>query len=428
MIFPNLHSPAAQYSADPAVPWARTPLAAALLVSLVAFSMPVPEVPATGTSATSGAAVGRHLSLTNRAEAAPQPQPRPQSRARNRERGRFERGPVIENFDPKKVELGYRNVLGELASGDLDDAVDHLMDLEMRYVSPRLGLKELFKAESGLLKPIAQRQPELLLPIIMMHHEASTRYRDRRIWFLSNHSREVARVLTESYAANAQGQGSQIIASRALTSLGGLLQEYMTSTFCRCTELYDKALALDQGNQAALLGMGTVMEKTGDYMEALYYFGELTKRHPKDLEGQLRYALNLERVRGTRDGTEALRQITRETGDAWPIVLAYQELIRIHLDDEAYPAAEPLLEEARARFPSDQRLALQQSLLYERTRRSADSNRVLAEIEATSRQAAPSPRLLYNRWPDEVMRKLRADLRQHAENRLEPLREYLADL
>lgn len=422
MTFPNLHSPAAQCSAKPAVPWARTPLATALLVSLVVLSMPVPEVPATGART-----MGGHLTLTTSAEAAPQPRPQPQSRARSRERGHFERGPVIENFDPKKVEVGYRNVLGELASGDLDDAVDHLMDLEMRYVSPRLGLKELFKAEGALLKPLVQSQPELLLPIIMMHHEASTRYRDRRIWFLSNHSREVARVLTERYAASAQGQGSQIIASRALTSLGGLLQEYMTSTFCRCTELYDKALSLDESNQAALLGMGTVMEKTGDYVEAMRYFGDLVKHHPKNLEGHLRYAINLERVRGSRDGAEALRQITHETGDSWPIVLAYQELIRIRIDDENYQAAEPLLQEARTRFPSDQRLALQQSLLYERTRRSAESNRVLAEIEGTSRRAAPSPRLLYNRWPDELMRELRADLRQHAENRLEPLREYLAD-
>lgn len=353
------------------------------------------------------------------AQAAPQG-----SRARDRE-VHGTRSEAIPAFDPAQFATSYRQALGRLAAGDREDAVRELTALESHYVSPELGTRELWKTQAAIIRQLTEGQPELLLPVIMLHHDASRSYRNRKIWFLANHSRQVASALARVYAKQAETRGSQVDAGRALASLGGLLQEDMSSTFCRCTDLYDQALELDPSNEAALLGEATVYEKVGDYEQAVTYLQRLVDQRPRNLEARLRLAINIGRTRGDQHAEPLLRELTETQGDDWPLVLAYEELANIYLRSGAYDQADQLLAVGRKRFPQEQRLLVQHALVLERSRKPAAAAALLAELDRLPPQAGTSPRMLYNRWPQQLMRQIQTELWQSADSRLPLLREAL---
>ena len=330
----------------------------------------------------------------------------------------------------------YRGALVRAARGDRDGALETLMDLERSSIEPGPNRTAdiVWKAQAQVVRSVAARDPEALVPILVLHHDAMGRYRERRLWHLAGHAGKLAGTLAEIYADDGKSRGSQVVAARALASLGGYLQQDMSTDHCRCIPLYERSLRFDPDNPAALLGTAMVHEKSGNFVAAAKTLERLLDAHPRDEEAKLRLAINNVRSGRLRLGEAMLAELIAEGRQEWVINLAFQELARIQLDRELYDRAVKILEQATERYPESQTLTIQYALALERTREQRRAAEILAELRRE--EVAPgedgfkamTPRRRYNRWPEEVMEEIRRELRQGAESRFDVLASALASV
>jgi Flp pilus assembly protein TadD len=294
------------------------------------------------------------------------------------------------------------------------------------------GAGRLGKAQAEVIQQLSRREPELMLPILQLHLEATRTYTDRREWYLANHSRRLAGAVAESYAEGGGSQGARVMASRAFTTLGGTLQEGMASESCRCVPFYERALYFDPSDEAARLGLATVFEKAADYDRAVEELQTLVSYHPGNHEARLRLAINLKRTARDEEAEAELTRLTATTESnaeaaipRWVVSLAYQERVRSLMDGGEWAAAEGLLTEAQARFPNHQRLTVLHAFVLEQTRRPKQARRVLEALQGEPLEADDTPRLLYTRMPEDLIRAAEEALRQGAESRLSLLKTAL---
>jgi tetratricopeptide (TPR) repeat protein len=344
---------------------------------------------------------------------------------------RFSRAEVTE------VKRSYRGVLKTFASGDREAALEGLASLESRYVNPRQmqGTGRLGKVQSEVIRDLAQREPELVLPILLLHLDATREYSRRQEWYLASHARRLAGALAETYAQDGGSQGSRVMAARALTTLGAALQEEMTSEHCRCVPFYERALDFVPDDEAALMGLATVFEKAADYERAVRELHKLLESHPQVSEARLRLAINLKRLGREREALEQLDTLTTEAADTppgedgampdWVLSLAFQEQARSAIDRGDWQGAEAILLAARQQLPDQQRLIVLHAFVLEQTRRMRQARRVLQALRGQGAATENTPRLLYTRMPKTAVEDTEARLREGAESRFSLLKDAL---
>ncbi len=347
---------------------------------------------------------------------------------------RFSRAEVTE------VKRSYRGVLKEFASGDREAALEGLASLESRYVNPRQvqGTGRLGKVQSEVIRDLAQREPELVLPILLLHLDATREYSHRQEWYLASHARRLAGALAETYAQGGGSQGSRVMAARALATLGAALQEEMTSEHCRCVPFYERALDFVPDDEAALMGLATVFEKAADYERAVRELHKLVQSHPQNSEARLRLAINLKRLGREREALEHLDLLTTEAAEAadtasgedgpvpgWVLSLAFQEKARSAIDRGDWQSAEAILLAARQQQPDQQRLVVLHAFVLEQTRRMHQARKVLQALRGQRETTENTPRLLYTRMPKTAVADTEARLREGAESRFGLLKDAL---
>jgi tetratricopeptide (TPR) repeat protein len=326
--------------------------------------------------------------------------------------------------EPEAIQSGYRQVLSLLAAGEREAALEQLVALETA-ATPRgedSEVERLWRAKYHLIRELLPGQNEILVPILLLHHDAFIRYREQRHRVLSQHSRVFVSELADYYAKKAESQGARVVAARVLASLAGFQQE--SSLTPMALELFERALALDPGHPAALLGRAALLEKTGHPDLAIEPLRKLLAADPRHSEGRLRLALCLARTGERRDAERLLAELAAESEPRWVVVLALEELVRSHLEAERLPAALDLARRAAERFPQSQRLRLLVSYLLDRSRDPGGAL-VAAEQAVALEEKQDTPRLLYNDWPRNELVADRMALIESAQPRLRLLADAL---
>jgi tetratricopeptide (TPR) repeat protein len=337
-----------------------------------------------------------------------------------------------ETLRPEKIEEIYRRILADWSAGQTDRAPDELIELETAVVSDTDARTHttLLKAEQGVIHQVGAADIEVLVPIAVLHHEAYRRLlaRGGRGHALAMiHTRNMAKDLSLLYSDQSGSEGAKLVASRLLTSIGGLLLQYAQQL--PAAEMFQKAVELDPHNVPALLALATVYEKNAQALTTVKLLRNVLGVEPANAEGRLRLALNLKRLDRAAESRKLLAGLVAEKDPSWVIPLAYQELARLDVEEGKKgksPEAEKLLREAIDRFPDDLRLRIQLAAVLDRRGAPGEANALLDKLlSAPLSREAGSSRYLYNAVRADEFASTRVFLDENSKSRLQVLAQAL---
>lgn len=339
--------------------------------------------------------------------------------------------PKLGNDERRRIREDYRAALGHLAAGDVGGAVAAVSALEGRAVEGRSmeAVEEVEAAQLGVLAAPAERQPELLVPVLALHLDLYRHYSARRRFLLAAHAQNMVVELAELYAERGGSRGARITAAAALASLGGFLQEKEIKSGSE--RLFRLALELDESSEAALLGLAASHERFGEREEAISYLERLLRLRGEHAEGRLRLAMNLRQQGRLKVSGELLEGLTARDPppEPWILALAYQERARLAQRGGDWAGAAELLQEAVARLEAaadappapprgdrgQAKLRLQLAYVLDRLGKPRRAAEILEPaLRVAPRGEVESARLRYGRWPQAALEAGRRALAESA--------------
>jgi tetratricopeptide (TPR) repeat protein len=327
--------------------------------------------------------------------------PRPPAKRRDVERYR---GRV------KSMAEAYEAILRSYASGAGARAVEELRRYERdaltgagkQWAETLAGMGE---AEAAVADRLASREPDSLVPLLLLHLDLHDRHLEQRDLALASHSRERVNALAELYAAHGRTEVAPRLASSALQAVGSFLQGANQITAGR--KLLARAVELDARNLEARLAIALGHEVHGEYEEALQQLDQLATFGSWDDEVRLRRATLFGRLDRADEAVAAYESLIASSRQDWIVVLAYQELARIRVEQQRPGAAAAALEQATRRFPRDRTLQLHLAYALERAGNPARARQLLDGVDRASASppSDPLPRTRYHRGIDLVGRR-----------------------
>lgn len=338
---------------------------------------------------------------------------------------------------PERIQELYRKILTDWSTGQTDRAPDELIELETTVAvdTDARTHKTLLKAEQEVIHQVGQADIEVLVPIAVLHHEAYRRLlaRGGRGHALAMvHTRNMAKDLALLYHEQSGSEGAALVASRLLTSLGGLLLQ--SAQQLPAAEMFQKAIELDGHNVPALLALSTVYEKNARAESAVKLLRQVLTVDPANAEARLRLALNLKRLEQTGESQKLLEGLAADKEPSWVTPLAYQELARLATDRGKSSEAEKVLRQAVERFPGDLRLRIQLAAVLDRRGAPGEATALIEKALASSDPNAgtgaqtgevSSARYLYNAVRADEFASTRTYLDESSKSRLQMLAQAL---
>lgn len=332
-------------------------------------------------------------------------------------------------ISPEKMEEVYRKVLLAWSAGETDRAPDELIQLETAVVvdgEPKTR-RTLLEAEQKVIHQVGAADLEVLVPIAVLHHEAYRRLLDRRTRgeaMAMVHTRTMARDLAILYYEQSGSEGAAMVASRVLTSLGGLLLQ--SAQQLPAGEMFQQAIELDGHNTAALVGLAGIYEKNAQPESAVKLLRRALEVEPENAEARLRLALNLKRLDQGEEAVKLLTELTAASDPSWITPLAFQELARLHSDRGRSSEAEKVLRKGIERFPEDPRLKIQLAAVLDRRGSPGEATAIVEKLLATQPSSDASSRYLYNTVRPEAFEQARSFLAENSKSRLPVLAQALS--
>ncbi len=334
-----------------------------------------------------------------------------------------------EKISSERIEEVYRKILLDWAAGETERAPEELIQLETAVVvdgEPKTR-KVLFEAEQKVIHQVGATDLEVLVPISVLHHEAYRRLLERRTRgeaVAMVHTRKMARDLAMLYHQQSGSEGAALVASRVLTSLGGLLLQ--SAQQLPAAEMFQQATDLDGRNTAAFLGLASIYEKNAQPESAVKALRRALEAEPGNMEARLRLALNLKRLDQTEEATKLLDERAAATDPSWTTPLAVQELARIHSDRGRTSEAEKVLRKGVERFPDDPRLKIQLAAVLDRRGAASEATAIVEKLLASPvSTSGASDRFLYNTVRPEAFEPARSFLAENSKSRLPVLTQAL---
>jgi len=327
-----------------------------------------------------------------------------------------------------QIASGYRDVLLTLGSAGHDAALSALFDFETGYMEDRepKEVGQLLEAEVAVVRWLGVRDLEAIVPLLALHHDAYRLYIERGEPILAGHSSRFAASMADLYARQGDSEGSRVLGARALASLGIYAQQMGVKL--QGLGLLLAALEFDPHSEAALLGLATIHERSGNYHRAAEYLLDLLEAYPQHREGRLRMAVNLRRLGSTDDAQRLLEGLIAESETDWIDEVAFEELSNLYREAEQFDKAEEVLWDGVERFPDSGRLRTQLALVLDLRRLPQRSLAVIRELPKTAdRTAEPSARRRYGMGPQRAYEEARAALEESAASRIGRLARLLDD-
>jgi tetratricopeptide (TPR) repeat protein len=327
-----------------------------------------------------------------------------------------------------RIQERYREILAAWVAGEVDRAPDDLIELETAAVAdgdPR-SRKVLLQAEQRVIHELGATSLEVLVPIAMLHHEVYSRHLARGIRrspLAVVHARQMARDLAILYNQQSGTEGSALVASRVLTSLGGMLLE--SAQQVPAATLFYEALELDGRNVPARLALATVYEKGAQPESAVKALKEVLAVDPGNSEARFRLAMNRKRLGEADEARKILREMVAEADSSWVAPLVYQELARLHAEAGSYAEAEKVLRAGLGRFPDHVRLHVELAMVLDHRGSFGEAKTLLDKVVALPAGSGDRERLFYNSVRPEAFAEARSILEDNTRSRLPVLAQAL---
>jgi tetratricopeptide (TPR) repeat protein len=333
-----------------------------------------------------------------------------------------------EKVPPERIQEIYLRILADWSAGEVEKAPDQLIELETAVVSDEEPKTRqiLLQAQNEVIKQVGAADLEVLVPIAALHHEAYRRLLERRSRghaLAMMHTRTMARNLALLYREQSGSEGAAVVASRILTSLGGLLLK--SAQQLPAGEMFQTALELDGRNTAAALALAAIYEKNAQSESAVKLLRRLVEVDPAHTEGRLRLAMGLKRLDQTEEAQKILEELVAAEDSSWLTSLAFQELARLHSERERFSAAEEVLRRGVERFPHDARLHIQLASVLDRRGSPGEAAVLVEKVLTLPPSESDSARFLYNTSRPEMFTEARSFLDANSRSRLPMLAQAL---
>ncbi len=331
---------------------------------------------------------------------------------------------------PEKIQERYRKILSDWSAGQTDRAPDELIELETAVAvdTDARTHKTLLKEEQAVIHQVGTADIEVLVPIAVLHHEAYRRLLGRggRGHALAMvHTRNMAKDLALLYSEQSGSEGAKLVASRLLTSLGGLLLQ--SAQQLPAAEMFQKAIELDGHNLPALLALSTIYEKNAQAESAVKLLRHILEAAPASAEARLRLALNLKRLDHAAEAHKLLEGLAADKDPSWVTPLAYQELARMDSDRERSSEAEKVLRQGIERCPDDLRLRIQLAAVLDRRGAPGEATALIEKaLAGSSSREVSAARYLYNAVRADEFAETRTFLDENSKSRLQVLASALS--
>jgi tetratricopeptide (TPR) repeat protein len=264
------------------------------------------------------------------------------------------------------------------------------------------------------------------VPIAVLHHEAYRRLLERRTRgeaMAMVHTRTMARDLVILYHQQSGSQGAGLVASRLLTSLGGLLLQ--SAQQLPAGEMFQQAAELDGQNTAALIGLASIYEKNAQPETAVKHLRRALEVEPVNAEAKLRLAMNLKRLDQVQEAGKLLEELMAAADPSWVTPLAFQEMARLNSDKGRSAEAEKVLRKGIERYPNDMRLKIQLAAVLDRRGSAGEATAIVEKLLESHPSEEASSRYLYNTVRPEAFEPARSFLAENSRSRLPVLAQAL---
>lgn len=332
------------------------------------------------------------------------------------------------SFKKSEFKVEYRSALESFASGLEQDALAELIELESRSATEAgSDLQPLWKAKLSVIRDLLGAGPDLLVPVTQLHERAYVEYLSRGDHSLAAHSRTLTMELAEIYAGRVKDEHGERMASAVMTSLAGYMQAaFVDST---ASNLYRRAASIDPNNVAARLGLAGILERHGDYDEAIPVLREAIRIDPNSAESRLRLAIHLVRVDEIEEAELLLRGLVDSPAAAprWVRSLAFQELTLLLIDSSELEQAAALVESAQRELPGDPTLPILLAFAADRVGHRSSKLALSAALGQAGSVDTASPRYRYSQMPRQELEEVRASLRGETAAQLPTLAAALSD-
>jgi tetratricopeptide (TPR) repeat protein len=336
--------------------------------------------------------------------------------------------PESKRGEAARIQARYRQILSAWVSGEVVQAPDNLIELEASVVAdgnPK-SRKLLLSAEQKVIHELGATSLEVLVPIAMLHHEAYSRHLTRGVRqapLAVIHARQMARDLAILYNQQSGSEGSALVASRVLTSLGGMMLEHAQQV--PAAELFYQALELDSRNVPARLALAAVFEKASQPESAVKSLREVLAIDPENQEARFRLAMSLKRLDQKTDARKILDELAAETTPSWVTPLVYQELARLHAEFNRWAEAEKVLRAGLGRYPDHVRLHVELASVLDHRGSFGEAKTLLEKVVGLPPNSGDNERLLYNSVRPEAFSEARSILEDNSRSRLPVLAQAL---
>ena len=333
--------------------------------------------------------------------------------------------PTPEALEVEMMRAAYLEALRMWSEGEAVAARRRLAEIEhpLESSASASSWRRLITIERLTGLTLAKTHPASLMAVALLHSDMYSWYQARREPQLARHSWQMAAMMARRTPAidgwePARGFGECMLLDLASRLIGSGQRQ-------AARQMLEAAIATAPGSAPALLGLGALNERNGLPEEAVEELSRLYKKHPGNLEGRLRLAVNRARIGEYKAAEELFRGLLAPSSPLWIRTLAYQELGRLLIDKGRVDEAEMQLREGVARIPGDQRLQIQLAHALDQAWRPKEAESVVDQLEAHGRQQSTSPRYRYSAWPDLDADRVHSTLVDAQTLGLEALREAL---
>ncbi len=321
-----------------------------------------------------------------------------------------------------EIHAELRRAYEDYAKGRIRPALDRLTATQDRALrGSGAAIEALRQAELELIGTIARPAPESLAPFVELYLAA---YLDRLAAganLLHSHNRFLVGDLVNLEVAMRDSPAARQHAAATLVRLATASGRRLTTV---SEELYARALEHDPDSEAALLSLATGYERRAEYSEAASQLRQLLSARPEHREAKLRLAVNLGRLREPRAARRLLLELTSEGPADWIRAVAYHELAARLLDRGEIQEVRDLLQQARAVFPTDEKLRFLHAFSLDKQNRPQGAAELL-ELDFDA-AALDSPRFVYGQGLADILRRYDGELATGGEAEMAALRDALA--
>lgn len=283
------------------------------------------------------------------------------------------------------------------------------------------GMQSLIAGGMQLGGALAAVDAESLPPLITTTDRLYRRCLDQKRFGCSSAARRLTIGLLDLYST--RSGTSRPLAAAAWSGLGAQLLQ--AGLWQRANAVFQRALQLEPGDPAALLAVGELHERLGDYEGARKAYARLVRSQPDSAEARLRLGVQLIRLGQEDAGVEQLQRATRGSGSQWARIVAWEEWASAVLASSGEGPAEAVLEKALMAFPGNEQLTVEMAALLDRRGRGAEASHLTESLpEPTGERSA---RNIYGDWPLEALSASRQRFQHGAEERLPALRRALRE-